>query len=160
MSTCLDYFFRLLSRQEYSAYELLKKGQSKGFDQSEITDALNNIQLKGYQSDTRLVAQIISSSQGKYGKSVVKRKCFEKGIAGDLFEQVWLEQAESEKGELVDLKAKVMRKYKINDFQTIEPKTKAKLWNYLKYRGFNPFELLEQWQRETDSASNDPDQCS
>ena len=114
-----------------------------------IIDALNDIQLKGYQSDTRLAANIISSTTGKYGKSVVKRKCLEKGIAADVFEQNWLEQAETEEtGELVSLKAKVMRKYKIDDFHQIEPKTKAKLWNYLKYRGFNPFEVLEQWQRE------------
>ena len=147
--TCLSYFFNLLSRREYSAHELLKKGKEKGFDQSEVIEALNDIQLKGYQSDTRLAASIISSTTGKYGKSVVKRKCLEKGIAADLFEQTWLEQAETEEtGELVSLKAKVMRKYKIDDFHKIEPKTKAKLWNYLKYRGFNPFEVLEQWQRE------------
>jgi len=146
--SCIDYFLMLLSRREYSAYELQKKGQAKGFDNSEITDALNDVQLKDYQSDARLVASLISSSTGKYGKSVVKRKCFEKRIAADIFEQTWLEKAESgSTEELVDLKAKVMRKYKINDFQTIEPKTKAKLWNYLKYRGFNPIEVLEQWQR-------------
>jgi regulatory protein len=151
--TCLDYFYQLLSRKEYSANELLKKGQKKGFDNSEITKAINYIQSLGYQSDIRLAAQIISSSQGKYGKSVVKRKCLEKGIAADVFEQSWLEQSETgETGELVSLKAKVMRKYKLNDFQTIEPKTKAKLWNYLKYRGFNPFDVLEQWQREEEEV--------
>ncbi len=147
--TCLNYYLRLLSRREYSTYELLKKGQSKGFEQSEITDALNQLQIKGYQSDARLAANLISSATGKYGKSFVKRQCFEKGINADLFEQAWLEQAENGSAdELTSLKAKVMRQYKIDDFQTIEPKTKAKLWNYLKYRGFNPFEVLEQWQRE------------
>lgn len=150
--TCLAYFYQLLSRKEYSANELLKKGQKKGFDNSEITEAINYVQSIGYQSDTRLAAQIVSSSQGKYGKSVVKRKCLEKGIAADLFEQSWLEQSETGESELVSLKAKVMRKYKLNDFQTIEPKTKAKLWNYLKYRGFNPFDVLDQWQREEEEV--------
>lgn len=149
---CHDYLLRLLSRRDYSANELLKKGKEKGFAQNEITDAINDLQSKGYQSDTRLVAQIISSSQGKYGKYVVKRKCLEKGIAADVFEQVWmekLEQAESGvTGELADLKAKVMRKYKVEDFQNIDPKIKAKLLNYLKSRGFNAFEVLDQWQRE------------
>ena len=147
--TCLDYYLRLLSRREYSTYELLRKGQSKGFDQSEITDALNELQSKGYQSDARLANSLISSATGKYGKSFVKRQCFDKGIAADLFEQAWLEQADNgSTDELAALKAKVMRQYKINDFQIIEPKTKAKLWNYLKYRGFNPFKVLEQWQKE------------
>jgi regulatory protein len=92
---------------------------------------------------------MITSAQGKYGRSVVKRKCFEKGISGDLFEEIWESQTESEELEqLLELKLKVMRKYKISDFHEIEPKTKARLWNYLQYRGFNPSQVLEQWKNE------------
>ncbi len=150
--TCIDYFYRLLSARDYSAYELLNKGQEKGFADTEITEALAQLQSKGYQSDTRLVENLISSSQGKYGKSVIKRKCYEKRIAAELFEQVWQEQVEQNDSDateqLTDLKAKIMRKYKLSDFQHIDPKTKAKLVNYLQYRGFNAFELLRQWQQE------------
>lgn len=148
---CLEYFYSLLSRRDYSAKELLKKGQEKEFNESEITDALTELQFKGDQSDSRFVEMMISSYQGKYGKSAIKRKCLEKGITTDVFEQIWGEQSEnSETGELGALKVKVMRKYKIEYFKNIEPKTKAKLLNYLKYRGFNPFEVLNQWQREED----------
>ncbi len=147
--TCIDYYYRLLSRRDYSAYELTKKAQEKGFGQTEITDAIQELQSKDYQSDTRFVESMISSYQGKYGKSGIKRKCREKGISAEVFEQIWQSQTEGEEiGELDDLKAKVMRKYKIDDFLAIEPKTKAKLWNYLQYRGFNPSEILAQWQRE------------
>lgn len=150
---CIDYFYQLLSRREYSAYELTKKAKEKGFEQNDITEALQELQSKAYQSDTRLVESMISSYQGKYGKSVIKRKCREKGINADVFEQIWESQAESEEpGELDDLKAKVMRKYKIDDFFSIESKTKRQLWNYLQYRGFNPSELLTQWQREQEEA--------
>ena len=148
---CIDYFYSLLGRREYSASELLKKGQEKGFDETEITDALNELQLKGYQSDTRCVESMISSFQGKYGKSAIKRKCLEKGIAVDVFEQTWRSQAENETEELGALKAKVMRKYKIESFEHIDHKTKAKLLNFLQYRGFNPFQVLEQWQTEEES---------
>lgn len=147
--TCIDYFYRLLSRREYSAYELTKKAQEKKFKLEEITEAIQDLQSKDYQSDKRLVESMINTYQGKYGKSVIKRKCREKGIASDLFEEIWQAQTEDEEpGELDDLKAKVMRKYKIDNFFAIEPKTKAKLWNYLQYRGFNPNQVLTQWQRE------------
>lgn len=151
MATCLDYFSRLLGRQEYSTYELLKKGKEKGFDPNEITEAIEHLQNLGYQSDARLVERLIASSRGKYGKSVIKRKCWEKGIANELFEQIWEEQTaeqEQEIDELADLKAKVMRKYKIEDWENLDPKTQNKVFNYLRYRGFNPVELWEQWQRE------------
>jgi regulatory protein len=154
--TCIDYFYQLLSRREYSAYELTKKAQDKGFELQEITESLQELQSKDYQSDTRLVESMIASYQGKYGKSVIKRKCREKGINADLFEEVWQSPVEGEEtGELDDLKAKVMRKYKINDFLSIEPKTKARLWNYLQYRGFNPSEVLAQWQREQEEGIRD-----
>jgi regulatory protein len=147
--TCLDYFYKLLARRDYSAYELTKKAREKGFELQDITEALEELQSKDYQSDARFVESMIASYHGKYGKSVIKRKCREKGIPGELFEEIWQSQTEEEEtGELDDLKAKVMRKYKIDDFLAIEPKTKAKLWNYLQYRGFNPSEVLAQWQRE------------
>lgn len=152
--SCLDYFYRLLARREYSAYELQKKALGKGFDQNDITEAINQLQEKGYQSDIRLVESLITSFKGKYGKSVIKRKAREKGIDADIFEPIWMEYVEQNEsqddGELDELKAKVMRKYKIENFHHIEPKTKAKVWNYLQYRGFNPSDLLEQWQREQD----------
>jgi regulatory protein len=151
--TCIDYFYKLLTYRDYSAYELTKKAKEKGFKENEITEAIQELQSKNYQSDTRLIESMIASYQGKYGKSVIKRKCREKGISADVFEQIWQSQTEGEDtGELDDLKAKVMRKYKIDDFLSIEPKTKAKLWNYLQYRGFNPSEVLAHWQREQEET--------
>jgi regulatory protein len=147
--TCLDYFYRLLSRREYSASELTKKAQEKGFKLEEITEAIQDLQSKDYQSDRRLVESMLTTYQGKYGKAVIKRKCREKGISSELFEEIWQSKTEDETpGELDDLKTKVMRKYKIDNFFAIDPKTKAKLWNYLQYRGFNPHQVLTQWQRE------------
>lgn len=126
-----------------------KKAKEKGFESQEIAESIEELQQQDYQSDTRFVESMIATYQGKYGKSVIKRKCREKGIAAEVFEEIWESQTEENApGELDELKAKVMRKYKIDSFLAIEPKTKAKLWNYLQYRGFNPSEVLEQWQRE------------
>jgi regulatory protein len=150
--SCLDYFYFLLSRKDYSASELRKKGQEKGFGNEEILEAIAQIQDRGYQSDTRLVANSIASAAGKYGKSAVKRKCLQKGIASDLFEEVWeselSENLDSETEKLAGLKAKVMRKYKIDAWDKVDQKTKGKVLNYLQYRGFNAFEIWRQWQTE------------
>ena len=150
--SCLDYFYFLLSRKDYSASELRKKGQEKGFGNEEILEAIAQIQERGHQSDARLVANSIASAAGKYGKSSVKRKCLQKGIASDLFEQVWEQESsenqDSEAEKLAGLKAKVMRKYKIGDWQEVDAKTKGKVLNYLQYRGFNAFEIWRQWQTE------------
>ncbi|MCP2729092.1 regulatory protein RecX [Limnofasciculus baicalensis] len=149
--TSIDYFYKLLSRREYSVRELTQKAQAKGFDLQEIAKSIEDLQEQNYQSDSRVVESLITSYHGKYGKSLIKRKCLEKGINSDLFEEIWASQTEEEDtGELDELKAKVMRKYKIDNFRSIEQKTKVKLWNYLQYRGFNPGQVLAQWQREQD----------
>jgi len=138
--------------KDYSASELRKKGQEKGFGNEEILEAIAQIQDRGYQSDTRLVANSIASAAGKYGKSAVKRKCLQKGISSDLFEQVWEEEIaenlDSEAQRLAELKAKVMRKYKIEAWGKVDQKTKGKVLNYLQYRGFNGFEMWRQWETE------------
>ena len=60
-----------------------------------------------------------------------------------------MEQTETqETDELAELKAKVMRKYKIDDFENIDRKTQSKVFNYLQYRGFNAFQVWQQWQTE------------
>lgn len=147
--SCLDYYYKLLARREYSSYELTKKAKEKGFEESEISEAIQELQRQDYQSDTRFVESMITSYHSKYGKTVIKRKCWEKGINADLFEEIWQAKTEGyETGALDELKAKVMRKYKIDNFHDIDPKTKAKLWNYLQYRGFNPSQTIAQWQRE------------
>ncbi|TAG88582.1 MAG: regulatory protein RecX [Oscillatoriales cyanobacterium] len=151
---CLDYFYFLLSRKDYSASELRKKGQEKGFGNEQMLEAIAQIQDRGYQSDTRLVANSIASAAGKYGKSAIKRKCLQKGISSDLFEEVWesesAENVDSAAEKLAGLKAKVMRKYKIDAWDKVDPKTKGKVLNYLQYRGFNGFEIWRQWQMEDD----------
>ena len=147
---CREYFFRLLSRKEYSVYELRKKGENKGYEPDEINETLTFLQQENYQSDLRLVEDMISAAQGKYGKPMIKRKCLAKGITSDLFEQGWSKFGEDfNNDELAELKKKAMRKYKLDNFDNLDQKTKAKLFNFLQYRGFKPFEILEQWQRET-----------
>lgn len=131
--------------------ELTQKAQSKGFELQEIANSIEDLQQQNYQSDTRVVESLITSYHGKYGKSVIKRKCMEKGINLDLFEEIWESQIkEEDTGELDQLKAKVMRKYKIDDFRAIDQKIRVRLWNYLQYRGFNPGEVLARWRREED----------
>ena len=147
--SCLDYFYRLLSLKEYSVHELQKKGKEKGFDLDEILSAIEHLQNQGYQSDTKVIVSAISSAKGKYARPVIRRKCLAKGITSELFDQVWdaevVENEDDELDLLSQLKAKIMRKYKIESWQNIDHKTKAKVISYLQYRGFNPFEIIKKW---------------
>lgn len=146
---CQTYFFRLLARREYSREELRKKGLEKGFTETEIMETIEYLQAINAQSDTRVAEGMILGYQGKYGKPKIKQKCREKGISQDLFEASWEDLADQVEAEdLSGLKEKVMQKYKLTEFSNLDPKTKRKVCNFLQYRGFNPFQLLNQWQTE------------
>ncbi len=147
---CKDYFFRLLARREYSARELERKARAKDFDEEAIALALTYLQERNYQSDERTAESIITSCRGRYGRTVARRKCLEKGLDLELFNRLWDEQtAEANPSEeLAALKAKAQRQYKIATFSQLDPKTKGKLANFLSYRGFNPWETIQRWQDE------------
>jgi len=146
---CQTYFFRLLARREYSTEELRKKGREKGFEETEIAETLEHLQEIHAQSDRRVAESFILGYQGKYGKPKIKQKCREKGISQSLFEQTWEQLADQlESEDLSGLKEKVMRKYHLTQFSNLDSKTKRRVCNFLQYRGFNPFQLLKQWQTE------------
>ncbi|NBD16461.1 MAG: regulatory protein RecX [Cyanobacteria bacterium] len=146
---CQTYLLQLLSRREYTQEELRKKALTKGFEETEITETLQHLQEISVQSDAGVAENLILGYQGKYGKRKIKQKSQEKGIRDDLFERMWEQLADQRETEdLSNLKAKVMRKYQLNQFSDLDPKTKRKVCNFLQYRGFNPFQLLQQWQTE------------
>lgn len=141
------YFYQLLSRRDYSVAELLYKGKQKGYPEEEMQAAIEQLQEMGYQSDTRLAETIITGGQGKYGKSVLKRKCLTKGISAEVFDQIWDGQhLEEPEDAIADLKDKIIRKYKIDNFEHLDASTYRKVCQYLQYRGFNPMQLLAQWR--------------
>ena len=146
---CRTYLLQLLSRRDYSQEELRKKAVAKGFEETEIIDTLQYLQEIKVQSDAGVAESLILGYLGKYGKRKIKQKSREKGIRDDLFEQMWDQLAhQRETEDLSHLKEKVMRKYKLTQFSNLDPKTKRKVFNFLQYRGFNPFQLLQQWQTE------------
>jgi regulatory protein len=147
MKTCLNYFLWLLSRREYSQHELEQKALAKNFATDDIQRAIAYVQSQNYQSDERVITSLINSYTGKYGKSVIKQKCATKGIKADLFEEIWQKSlTESDSEDLSSLKAKLTRKYHIENWQTIDQATRRKIYQYLQYRGFHPHTLMQQWQ--------------
>ena len=148
--SCQGYFNLLLSRREYSVRELERKGKEKGFTEEEMAETIARLQEFGYQCDRRLADAVIESGKQKYGKGALRRKCLGKGISAEIFEQAWSEQPEPPdyREDTRDLQGKVERKYGIVDWHNLDPKTKAKVYRYLQYRGFNPTELLQYWMGE------------
>ncbi len=90
-SKCYSAAMRLLEYGDRSAKELFEKLAQKGFEQSEIQEALELLQKKNYQNDKRVAENTVRALCNKklYGPSRIKALLYEKlgeNSASELFE--------------------------------------------------------------------------
>lgn len=120
-----------LSRREYSAYELSKKLQLKGFSQEDTEEAIVRLQKNSLQSDTRFVADFIRSRLNK-GQGEIRIKMslrehdIKESIIGDALLELeinWTDLAKIVWDKKFGVKAGTLQ-------------DKAKQVRFLQYRGF------------------------
>lgn len=137
----LNYVVNLLSRREYSEYELRCKMQEKAFTEAEIEQALALCQEKNWQSDRRFTENYLHyRSQKGYGLNRIKQELFQlKGIPSEILEDVlaemdidWFEIAHS-----------VLRKKFPHYAQEQDFKMKQKIWRYMLSHGFQSEEFAD-----------------
>lgn len=121
----------LLSRREYSLYELSQKLEPRSQNSGQVPHLLEYLVQSGYQSDQRFAESFLRSRISRaLGPMRIKRELKDKGIDSDLIDQVfetdvdWFElafESAHKKSQSLDL----------SDY-----KDKQKLYRYLAYRGF------------------------
>jgi regulatory protein len=143
-----DYILFLLTRRDYSTAELLEKSLKKGYDGVDTKMAITELTQSGLINDVRMAENIISSYQGYKGKTWIKQKLMIKKIPFTTID-ILLEETENLNQSNEIFKKKVMQKYGIDIWETIDPKTKQKMLHYIARQGFsNPFEVLNNWIKD------------
>ncbi|MDY4595348.1 MAG: recombination regulator RecX [[Pasteurella] aerogenes] len=134
MSFALSYIVNLLSRREYSEFELRCKMQEKAFSEEEINQALSQAQQKHWQSDKRFTENYIHArAQRGYGFNRIQQELKQlKGIQSQVIDEIMAELD-------IDWSAlarSTLRK-KFPDYaQCKDPKAKQKIWRYMVSHGF------------------------
>lgn len=133
MTKAFDSALRLLSRREHGAMELSKKLAQKGFDPTEIKDALDACQRLGLQSDNRFVEHYIRSRirQG-YGPLKIIQELKSKGIDSDLIMHELEQERENWVSYALDVWDKKCKGRTDLTFSEIQ-----KQQRFLLYRGFS-----------------------
>jgi regulatory protein len=140
-----DYLLFLLARRDYSTAELLEKALNKGYDGIDTKQSIAELTNAGLINDVRMAENIIANYKGYKGKTWIKQKLLLKKIPFTTVE-IMLEETESLNQTNEFFRKKVVQKYHITDWNTIDPKTKQKILHYIARQGFsNPFEVLKQW---------------
>ena len=123
---------RLLTRREYSSYELQQKLLQSGFALELIENTLTKLQALGMQSDQRFTEMLIRTRQRQgYGPVRIRYELQEQGINTVLQENylrfndpIWFELASQQR----------IKKFGLT--LSADFKAKAKQMQFLHYRGF------------------------
>jgi SOS response regulatory protein OraA/RecX len=137
-SNCKSYLLRLVNSKDYSYQELLSKSKLKDFEDEETRKLLDE-----FVDERRLCEGLVSVYKGNKGPNWIFQKLIARKISKEIIKEVM-----SEFQSIPDPKVKelVIRKYKIEDFSTIDINTKKKILLFLASRGFtNGSKILSDW---------------
>ncbi|PJG85531.1 recombination regulator RecX [Conservatibacter flavescens] len=140
-SLALSYVLNLLSRREYSEYEIRCKMQEKAFEEEDIQTVLAYCQQKNWQSDKRFCENYIHSrSQRGYGLIRIKQELRQlKGVESAVIDEV-LDEVDID---WYALALKVLGR-KFPDFaEKQDLKNKQKIWRYMLSHGFRQDEFAD-----------------
>ena len=133
-SLAFNYIVNLLSRREYSEFELRNKMQEKNFSEEEIDDALSLCPAKNWQNDRRFTENYLHfRAQRGFGPNRIKQELHQlKGVQTEVIDEVFMEsEIDWSKQALVVLNKK-FPDYRAKQ----EPKSKQKIWRYMLSHGF------------------------
>jgi regulatory protein len=135
MQKISKYAFFLLSKKDYTVYELTQKLTLKFGENKNIDNLINYLKKENYLNDNKFIKNFIRY-ETKYllnGKFKIYQKLLKKGINKDLFFEIWNEENIDE--EKIKEKLLEINKYKWVNLKN-ETQKKAKIYRYLKQKGF------------------------
>jgi regulatory protein len=130
---------RLLSRREHSAFEIRDKLCKRDFENSEIEQAIIELQQGGWLSDERYAEAYIRMRQQKgFGPIRISIELNERGVTESIIDTYLHQQDDSW---LHTLQQQYLKKYK--NRAVVDYSDKAKRIRFLQYRGF-PLDAIYQ----------------
>jgi len=130
--TARERAIHLLARREHSRHELSQKLIQKGFSPSDIENALDSLEERGWLSDRRFTESWIRHRiHGGYGWYRIRAELQEKGVHSDIVQEVYEEQTINWSELAIQVWQKKYRSLP-NDWNE-----KAKQMRFMQYRGFS-----------------------
>ena len=137
LSNAKKYVYTILARRMYSSSEIRKKLKEQGYTDEIIDNVILMMEGYGYLNDKTFAEEWIQSRRqnNPKGKIVLKRELTQKGIEGDIIEEVFNQSFdESQQSEIaLDMARRKSRSYRNDD----PISARRKLQGYLIRRGFD-----------------------
>ncbi len=143
------YLFGLLAKRDYSKQELVEKAKQKEYTLNDIQEVLSEFEQKKYIDDQRLAENLVLFYKEKKGPVWIRQKMQQRKIASDIITQTLKNEPNDSISE--DLKTKLEKKYNVDNWASVEPKTLQKIYGYLQRSGFkNVFGVVKKWKENLD----------
>ena len=127
------YAVWLLARQDYSATALRRKLASKGYDETEVEDAMAFVIGNRYQDDGRFAEQRSRGIENRAGNRRIEMTLRQKGIDAELA-KLQVQQLAPEEERVLHAVAKFQAQVKRDG---MSQELKMKIYRFLAYRGFS-----------------------
>lgn len=127
------YAVWLLARQDYSATALRRKLASKGYDETEVEDAMAFVIGNRYQDDGRFAEQRSRGIENRAGNRRIEMTLRQKGIDAELAKSQ-VQQLAPEEERVLHAVAKFQAQVKRDG---MSQELKMKIYRFLAYRGFS-----------------------
>jgi len=128
-----SYAVWLLARQDYSAASLRRKLSSRGYDDSEIDEAMAFVIDNKYQNDERFAEQRSRGSEHRAGNLRIEMSLRQKGIAAGLA-KAQVQQLAPEEERVLHAVGKFRDQVRTKG---MTQEMKMKIYRFLAYRGFS-----------------------
>ena len=135
------YILNLLAKRDYSYQELLDKLTIRKLTLDESVSELKLILEKNWINDTRLTENLILHYSKTRGPNWINQKLRQRKIPLEIIKQNQHKVSKSsdnrDQDDYHNLKLRIQKKYNFTNWKELDLKSKAKIWNYLTYHGFN-----------------------
>ena len=133
-SLALGYVVNLLSRREYSEYEIRCKMQEKAFTEDEIEQTILHCRQKNWQNDRRFTENYLQfRAQRGFGPNRIKQELHQlKGVQTEVIDEVFMDSEIDWSKQALSVLNKKFPDYRAKQ----DPKSKQKIWRYMLSHGF------------------------
>ena len=145
-----EYCLNILSKKDYTEYELKKKLKKK-FENEDFAEIVSYLKSFGYINDEKFLNNfILNKFRAGYGQYYIQHKLFEKGI------RVTPEKIVEIISEEYDIEEKIKEVLKKKGIMknTVEPTVKKRYFDFLLRRGFDTNSIHKVMQEVLKDESN------
>lgn len=141
---------RLLAMREHSRFELRTKLITRGFEESEIDQALDRLTAQKYLDDQRF-AEMLSRQYSNLGGRGLSEQMKKRGIAQDIWDPLVAEITSEQEFERA-LAATKQRHHSVPDDRRKREQWRRRTASFLQRRGFNQSVVIAVLTRLVDES--------